>query len=417
MELIVEQGCPSCGAAIVGDEADRLLQCPFCGVRQYRVSPGLSRFVLPDRAPGHVRREEFVYAPYLHCRGSIFSCYGWQVRHRVVDITHLGASGVVAGLPPSLGLRPQAMKVSLLARATPGYFLPQLLQAQAILDFAAQATDVVPENGLEPLYHEAFIGETISCLYLPLYLHDDSLHDAVTNRIVATGVSASGLRRQCLPFRQKWLPRYLTTLCPSCGGPLDGERDSLVLSCRNCHTCWEEEGGEFRPLAWQRVASSRKDARYLPFWKVEVKASGVKMATFGDFLRLTNQPLVVQPGHDRMALCFWVPAFKIRPQIFLNLARSLTLSQGRLPAGEPVMAGDLFPVTLPRGEAVQAVKTVLAEAAVNKRDILPLLPEISLQPQAMELVYLPFNENGHDLVQEQTMLAVAASVLRFGRGL
>jgi len=417
MELTVEQSCPSCGAAIIGDEADRLLQCAFCGIHHYRVNPGLSRFVLPDKAPKHIRREEFFYAPYLHCRGSFFSCNGRQVRHRVVDFTHLGDAGRVAGLPPSLGLRPQVMKVSLLATTTPGYFLPQSLQAEAILDLAAQTTVVDPETALEPVYHEAFIGETITCLYLPLYLHGEILCDAVTNKGLAARVSGAGLRQSCLPFQDKWKPRFLATLCPACGGPLTGERDSLVLSCLNCRTSWEEAGGVFRSLVWQRVASARKDARYLPFWRIEAKASGVEMATFGDFLRLTNQPLVVQPEHDRMALCFWVPAFKIRPQIFLNLARNLTLSQRRLSAGEPVMAGNLFPVTLPRSEAVQALKTVLAEAAVNKRDVLPLLPEISFQPQTMELVYLPFNDNGHDLVQEQTMIAVAASVLRFGRGL
>ena len=141
------------------------------------------------------------------------------------------------------------------------------------------------------------------------------------------------------------------------------------------------------------------------------------MENFGDFLRLTNQPLVVRPEHDRMALCFWVPAFKVRPQIFLNLAKNLTLTQKRLPTGEASMAINMYPVTLPRTEEVQALKTVLAEGALNKRDVLPLLPGLSFHPQATELVYLPFLENGHDLVQEQTMLSVAVSVLRFGRSL
>jgi len=417
MELTVEQNCPSCGAAITGDEADRLLRCSFCGVCQYRVNPGLCRYVLPDRAPGHIPRDGFLYAPYLHFRGSIFSCRGRQVIHRMVDTTLAGAAdSAPMGLPPSLGLRPRAMKVSLLSTPVPGLFLPQSLQAEAVYDLAAQSAAVETEAGLEPLYHEAFIGETISCLYLPLYIHDGILHDAVTGKGLGA-VSSPGPRRIGLPFQKKWQPSFLATLCPACGGPLAGERDSLVLSCCNCHTSWEEAGGALRSLAWRRVASARKDARYLPFWRIEVKGAGVELATFGDFLRLTNQPLVVQTVHDRMALCFWVPAFKIRPSIFLNLARSLTLSQGRLPAGDPVMAEGLFPVTLPRGEAVQFLKTVLAEAAVNKRDLLPLLPEISFQPQAVELVYLPFRDNGHDLVQEQTMLAVAASVLRFGRGL
>ena len=417
MELIVEQSCPSCGAAIVGDEADRLLQCPFCGVRHYRVTPGLSRFVLPDKVPGHIPREEIFYAPYLHFKGSIFTCNGKQVQQRVVDITQSGTGGTVAGLPPSLGLRPQAMSVSLLAAQLPGHFFRQQLKAEAIFELAALSAGGVLEKNPEPLYHRAFIGETISCLYLPLYLHGGILYDAVTNRSLAEGVSGAELEGLCLPFQKQWMPRFLATLCPVCGGSLEGERDSLVLSCHNCQTSWEEVCGVLRSLAWQRLTSAHKDARYLPFWKIEVKASGVEMETFGDFLRLTNQPLVVRPEHNRLALCFWVPAFKIRPQIFLNLARNLTLSQKRLPAGEAVMAAGLFPVTLPQSEAVQAVKTVLAEAAVNKRDILPLLPGISFKPQATELVYLPFINNGHDWVQEHILLAVPGSVLRFGRSL
>ena len=81
------------------------------------------------------------------------------------------------------------------------------------------------------------------------------------------------------------------------------------------------------------------------------------------------------------------------------------------------MAGALHPVTLARTEAVQALKTVLAEAALNKKELLPLLPGISFHPRGTDLVYLPFIENGHDLVQEQTMLSIAVAVLRSGRSL
>jgi len=71
MELTVEQSCPSCGAAIIGDEADRLLQCAFCGIHHYRVNPGLSRFVLPDKAPKHIRREDF-FTRRISIAGGVF---------------------------------------------------------------------------------------------------------------------------------------------------------------------------------------------------------------------------------------------------------------------------------------------------------------------------------------------------------
>ena len=309
------------------------------------------------------------------------------------------------------------MKVSQINEEVAGSFFRLSVKAAAILDMAAQLTVLDSEQNREQFYHRAYIGETISYIYLPLYIHDHILYDAVTNIGLARSGPGDELKKKSLPFQSQWMPRFLATLCPSCGELLDGEQDSLILSCHNCHTSWEEAGGQFRSLPWQRVPSRQKDATYLPFWKIEVKVSGAVMENFGDFLRLTNQPLVVRPEHDRMALYFWVPAFKIRPQIFLNLAKNITLTQKRLPPGEATMAKGFYPVTLARTEAVQALKIVLAEAALNKRDVLPLLPGLSFHPQTTDLVYLPFIDNGHDLVQEQTMLSVAGAVLHFGRNL
>jgi hypothetical protein len=75
------------------------------------------------------------------------------------------------------------------------------------------------------------------------------------------------------------------------------------------------------------------------------------------------------------------------------------------------------PVTLQRKEAIQALKSVLAGAALNKKKLLPRLPGISFHPLETELTYLPFIDKGHDFVQEQTGIALARSVLHFGRKL
>jgi len=418
MELIIQQNCPSCGATIEFHEAGRLLQCPFCGMRNYRINRGLSRFVLPDKAPAHIPREDILYAPYLRFKGNVLYCKGREVLHRVVDITHLAMKA--SALPLSLGLRPQAMKVAPAGEANTGSFFRQSVKVTSLFEQVAQLTAYDSEQNLAPFYHRAFIGEIISYIYLPLYIHEHILYDAVTNKGLARISPGSMLQEGTLRFQQQWLPRFIATSCPNCGAALDGESESLVLSCRNCHSSWEEAGGQLRALSWQRVPSQQqngKDTAYLPFWKIKVDVTGTVMDSFGDFLRLTNQPLVVRPEHDRMDLCFWVPAFKIRPQIFLNLAKNMTVTQRRIPAGEATMSKGLLPVTLPRTEAVQALKTILAEASLNKRDVLPLLPGISFHPQATDLVYLPFKDSGHDLVQEQTMLSVAGAVLRFGRSL
>ncbi len=156
---------------------------------------------------------------------------------------------------------------------------------------------------------------------------------------------------------------------------------------------------------------------YLPFWKLSVRASGTVMETFADFLRITNQPLVIQPKHRAQELVFLLPAFKVRPSTFIRLSKNMTLRQETIPVGEQQMQKNMHPVTLPRIEAVQALKSVLAGSALNKRKLLPLLPEMNFHPLETELSYLPFRANGHDLIQEQNGISVTKSVLRFGRKL
>lgn len=79
------------------------------------------------------------------------------------------------------------------------------------------------------------------------------------------------------------------------------------------------------------------------------------------------------------------------------------------------MAENLYPVTMPLAEALQAQKVVLANSVINKRKFFPQLPSVSFKTKHVELVYLPFSEIGHDLVQDHTSVTVARTVLSFGR--
>jgi hypothetical protein len=418
MDLSIEQTCPSCGAPIELHEADRLIKCPFCDVGNYLASAGISRFVLPDKAPECIAREDMIYAPYLRFKGNIFSCRGKQVDHRVIDTTHQGMD--IPTLPLSLGLRPQAMKVLPVTDTIAGRFFKQVEKVATIL---TKATDMAAlfssDEAVGALYHRAFIGETISCIYLPLYLQDGSLYDAVLNRPLGKGDAVALLMQEAMRYNPAWTPRFLATICPHCAGTLAGEHDSLVLSCTNCESLWAEKEGAFHPVNWRILRSEQEGDNhlYLPFWKIRPAVTGLQLASFGDFLRLTNQPVVVKREHDALDLCFWVPAFKIRPNLFLNLAKSMTISQARIGEGASEMAKTMYPVTLPSSEAVQSLKTILANITMDKRHFLPQLPAIDVQAQQTELVYLPFASSGHDLVQEQTTVSIASNVLQFGRSL
>ncbi len=415
MDLTIHQNCPSCGAGIELHEADRLIRCPYCEVQNFMITNGVFRFTLPDKAPAHIDRRCMFYAPYLRFKGNIYYCKGKFQKFKVVDTTQQGMNTWV--LPPSLGLRPQAMPVSLVSSDIEGVFLRQTIKARTLLERAALLTVIDSENIEAPFYHRAYIGETLSCIYLPLYVEDGILYDAVTNKVIASGGSSEWLMSQGFRYREIWTPRFLATLCPHCGDALSGEHDSLVLSCHNCHSSWEERRGSFSSIDWERVSSSDSTVYYLPFWKIQVRSPENGLKSFGDLLHVTNQPRVVMAKQTEMALEFWVPAFKLKPSTFLRLGKTATLSQERIPSGDSVMAGRMHPVTLKRKEAVQALKSLVAAAALNKRQLLPLLPEMHFHPVTTMLSYLPFADQGHDFVQEHTGISVAKSVLRFGRKL
>jgi hypothetical protein len=100
-----------------------------------------------------------------------------------VDSTQQGMNA--SALPPSLGLRPQAMVVSLVTDELEGCFLHQTVKARTLLERAAQLTVIDSEEIKASFYHRAFIGETLSCVYLPLYIDKNVLHDGVTNKPLA----------------------------------------------------------------------------------------------------------------------------------------------------------------------------------------------------------------------------------------
>jgi hypothetical protein len=127
--------------------------------------------------------------------------------------------------------------------------------------------------------------------------------------------------------------------------------------------------------------------------------------------------VVARPQWHEKPLRFWLPAFKLRPKNFLQVARLVTLGQWRLAPGEGRVVPGLHPVTLPRAEARQAIKITLAASAVSPAEIFPHLPEARVGAASATLVFLPFADQNHDWVQPHTGAVIAKSILRFGRSL
>ena len=417
MDLVIEQKCPTCGAPIVLHEADRLVGCPFCGVRNYMVRGTTLRFLLPARPPSGVSAEELVYIPYIRFKGCMYQCQGHEVRHAIIDTTRIALASDRFSL--SLGLRPQAMRLQQLTAAAAGGFVGRQVKLENIFAQAVKMTALFMLDKVGEVRHRAFIGDTLSRIYLPVYRKGEAIVDAITNsEIVRDSAGWDDLAAGAVPSRKEWEPRFLSTLCPRCGAQMEGEPDALVLHCRNCETMWEEEEGVFSPLNWGRVPAGSDSDLAVPFWKVDLRQeNGMTLRTFGDLLRLTGQPVVVRAEDEQRRLSFWIPAFKLPPASFLQVAHYFTLSQKRIADGEPGALGTVYPVTLCRREALQSLKSVLAEATLARRDLFPRLPAIELKAEAVSLVYLPFRDAGHDRIERQTAITITAAALKFGRKL
>jgi predicted RNA-binding Zn-ribbon protein involved in translation (DUF1610 family) len=401
-----EQECPQCGAPIELEETDRLFLCPYCNVKNFISAPDCLRFVLPNKD----RNRDIIYAPYLRFRGSVFSCGEQTIGHRVVDITHPAVP--FKEFPVSLGLRPQAMRMKFLRPGIEGTFLKSFPTTSDLLDRAARHSSLSMSG---PVFYRAFIGEALSLIYLPLFVQDETLFDAITERPIAKLPSGKGVFSRLKKDDTSWGVTFLATLCPNCGWNLEGVRDSVVLLCPNCQSAWEASGERFCRVDFKVVAGEGKKMAYLPFWRMSATVSGITIKSYADFIRVTNQPKVIQKDWEEQQMGFWSPAFKIRPKLLISLLRQLNLSRKRIHLEEAMPQKEVHPVTLPLSEAAQTIKLAVAVSTVSRKKVFPLLPGVGIRVTGATLIYLPFARMGHELVQPETGVSIPGKALDFGR--
>jgi uncharacterized protein YbaR (Trm112 family) len=400
----IEHACPQCGAPVILDEADRLLFCPFCKTRLYLVTPDHFRYQIP--APGQGPGDR-IYLPYWRLKGISFSVKTGGINTRFVDTSVLAAG--TAGLPRSLGLRPQAMTVRYISPDMPGRFLEASLPARTAI-CAMEASDPTGHS-----FHRAFIGETVGLVYTPTYLKDGMLCDALLERPLSAWKEDETDR---IPSRAKppnWQIRFISTLCPHCGWDLDGERDAQVLICKNCNSAWSCTGAQFERVPFSMMATAaRKSVLYLPFWRMKPDVKGLPLRSYADLIRLANLPKAISSVFETTSVYFWAPAFKLSPALFLRWARQMTAFQPEGKAGESFAGALLHPVTLAVREAVESMKITLAGLVVDKRQVYPNLADIQVSAHENVLVYHPFIIGHRELVHETMQVAIDRTALSFG---
>jgi hypothetical protein len=147
---------------------------------------------------------------------------------------------------------------------------------------------------------------------------------------------------------------------------------------------------------------------------MKVVADGeVALQSYADLLRFTNAPRLVKPENEKNDICFFLPAFKVHPQLFLRLSRQFTSFQFQIkPEQEFPERGEILPATLNFQEANKGVKIVMAELANDKKKIFPLISSVKVQISEFALIYVPFRQIHGEYVQPALQIGINCNALR-----
>lgn len=406
--IVIEHQCPQCGAPATLEETDRLFTCTFCRVKSFLTNKRFFHYLIPHTPKGD---GEAVYLPYWRLKGFLFWSMQSGIKYRIVDVSRQAVSSPY--FPVSLGLRSQTMKLRFVPPDVKGIFLKADTAAEKMKD-AVQGSFL---TGLaDPVFEQALIGETPSVIYSPFYIRS-RIHDAVLNRPVSDVLPGDFKIESRKDLHSDMEIRFIPALCPRCGWDLEGERDSLVLHCRNCRILYQAGNGSFKPIRVAHVPEYDEGCTFLPFYQVEADTTGVLLRSFADLIKTANLPKVIRKEWENLPFHFWSPAFKVRPEDFLRFARNMTLSQPQVDLVQGVPNGILHPVTLSVGEASEGLKINLASFIKPPQTMLPRLKEIAIQPKKALLVYIPFQEKGADLSHPDFQLRINKNMLRYGKNL
>jgi hypothetical protein len=397
------------------EETDRLLECAFCRVKLYITSKETFHYWMqPKRAD-----RELILIPYWRFKGMTFSCKVQKTEERIVDTTLIATD--IKGMPVSLGVRPQAVPLRYVTPDLNQHFFVTHKSFKSVFSTMETKLQRIERLRMKPslsagdtIFHRAFIGETMSLIYLPTYINNNFFYDAVTDKPIAP------LDREAqLDFTKAkdWGLKFLATLCPYCGWDLKGEKDSLVLFCRNCNSAWETSLSGLKRIEFSVVPQKGGASIFLPFWKIKADVSPLQLNSYADLVRFANLPKVIKSEWETQEFAFWVPAFKIQPRQFMRASKSATLVQLKTQKDVSLPKERIFTVNLPESEALETLKINLTNLAVPRINIISMIQEIEVKPLSVELVLVPFQEALHGYVQQKMHLSFGKGLLRYGRNI
>jgi ribosomal protein S27AE len=433
----IEHQCPQCGGAVTLEETDRLLLCSFCKSKLYIQAKDYFRYYFP---PAPEIKEEIIFVPYWRFRGMHFACRTSGIKIDLIDKTLPAVSG--NAFPPTLGIRPQSLKLKF-ARDMEGFrflaptlpFHESLVETQNRLSYELITTkdfktinacdegslldelEVRTELKEDRLYYEYFVAETLSIIYTPTCIRNNILYDAILMRPLSKAPAEQSLATETV--NADWPLTFLPTLCPNCGWDLISEVDSYILPCTHCHTAWEVSQGTLRSIPYMVAHKNdhQRKATLLPFWRIKAEITGMNLRSYGDLMKLANIPRAFKSEWNKSDLAFWIPAFKISSPAYLRTARLVTIAH---PSGELTTEfgnSAIYPASIPLAEAYDSLKGVITDIAVRKQDILPRLEKMTITITESLLVFIPFFDENYELVEPEIRCGLMKNALRWGKNL
>ena len=355
--------------------------------------------------------QDLVYFPYWRFKGMLFFCGPAGITNRFVDVSHQAI--VTPYFPISVGVRSQAMKLRFVSPDMAGRFLKP---RQSFDEIAANFENRFGKSLPKPILHQAHIGDSLSLIYSPFYLKD-KLYDAILAKPVAAKMDEDFNIDDFDGGGPTWHIRFVSTLCPNCGWNLEGRRDTLVLNCKNCNSCWYPVGRKLKQLKFAQIPGAGDNTIHLPFWRIRADISGISLRSYADLIRIANLPKAVQNGWADIPFRFWIPAFKVRPQQFLRLASHLTVSQPREELIPELPGNRIHPGTLPVKEAIESLPITLAKFMKPRQTLMETFHNIDINAKSFTLVFVPFNEEHHELIQHDYQIAINKNVLAHSKNL
>ncbi len=222
----------------------------------------------------------------------VFSFDGSNVEGRIMDTNILALKPGAA--PMSLGMRPQVLKLRYVAPGIAGDFLKPQFPFRRHVNCGLE-NDSSPIKHVSPKIETFFIGETESLIYSPVSVRGNVLVDAILQSPVgnAGGNPADLPAERCDAEDQL---TFLPMMCPGCGWDLEGEKNSLVLFCRNCTTAWQSSGSGFESVkfAFPAAKNAGRCRRIPAFLAVRRKRDG----SAAKVLRRSGAPGEPPQGHS-----------------------------------------------------------------------------------------------------------------------